>query len=178
MDEPDLSIDLSTGLSRITKTSVNFKQIYSSMVFWLQSYREMRLYAVFWGNWVFEMVIKPCCNFRSCILVILPNNLRIRVWRSLSNSFRFLPEFYFSEEVFPSFPNALITFNTVLLSTPNNSVVFLTQAPAITCNKNFTYFKVWLTCHSNEFWLIFSDDIRKNNNNFSKIRREKLMINK
>ena len=27
----------------------------------------------FWGNWVLVMVIKLCCNFRSYILVILPN---------------------------------------------------------------------------------------------------------
>ena len=28
----------------------------------------------FLGNWILEMFIKVCCNFWSCILVILPDN--------------------------------------------------------------------------------------------------------
>ena len=70
--------------------------------------------------------IKLYCNFRSCILAILSNNPR-----SLSESFYFLPEFCFSEEVFPSFSNAVITFETVPLATQNNSADFVTLAPAI-----------------------------------------------
>ena len=45
----------------------------------------------FWGNWVLEMVIKICCNFRSCILVILTISMRVR-W-SLSEAFAFFSSF-------------------------------------------------------------------------------------
>ena len=73
-------IFLSKGFyTRVEQNNGNFKQIYFIMVFWLQSFREIRVWAArflqFWGNCVFEMVIKLCRNFRSCILVILPNNL-------------------------------------------------------------------------------------------------------
>ena len=55
---------------------------------------------------------------------------RLRLRRSLSNNFRFRPEFCFSAEVFSSFSNVLIIFKTVLLATSNNSAVFVTRAPA------------------------------------------------
>ena len=91
-------------------------------------FRAAPFYQRFWGNWLLEIVIKLFGNFRSCILVILPNK---RVRRSLSDSFRFLLEFCFSEEVFPSFLNTVITFERILLSTLNNTAVFVTLAPAI-----------------------------------------------
>ena len=51
--------------------------------------------------------------------------LRIRFRRSLSDSFHFLPDFWNNEGFFFfSFSNVVISFETVLLSTPNNSVVF------------------------------------------------------
>ena len=50
---------------------------------------------------------------------------------AISDSFRVLPEFYFSEEVFPSFSNVVITFETVILATQNYSAVFVTLAPTI-----------------------------------------------
>ena len=82
------------GLDKIMETPGNFKQISFNMVFWLQPSRKIRLCAVpilqFWGNWVFEMVIKLCCNFQTCILVILHNNHRksptVPIWQlSLSS---------------------------------------------------------------------------------------------
>ena len=42
-----------------------------------------------------------------------------------------LPEFSFSEVVFPSFSNAVITFETVLLATLNNSAIFVRLTLAI-----------------------------------------------
>ena len=62
-------------------------------------------------------------NFHSCILVILPDG-------RYQTAFTFF-QFCFNEVVFPSFLNAVITFKTVLLATPNNSSVFVTLAPAI-----------------------------------------------
>ena len=108
-------------------------QIYFDMLFWLQPYCELRLCAApsysFWINWVLDMVIKLYSNFRSCILVVLPNNPRKSL--TVPISFRFFPEFCFGEEIFPSFWNAVITFERVLLATPNNSAVFVIQEPAI-----------------------------------------------
>ena len=54
----------------------------------------------------------------------------VRVWQSLSNSFRFFfSEFCLSEKIFPPFWNAVTTFQTVLLTTRNNSAVL--RAPTI-----------------------------------------------
>ena len=57
--------------------------------------------------------------------------IQVRVKRSLLDSFRFLPEITFSEEVFPSFSNAIITSETEHRAASNNSAVFETLAPAI-----------------------------------------------
>ena len=85
----------------------------------------------FWGNRVLEMVIKLCCHFRSCILVILPNNPPKSPTVPMRQAFASFQRFASSEEVFPSFSNVVITFETVLLATPNNSMVFVTLTPAI-----------------------------------------------
>ena len=64
------------GLDNIMKTPGNFKQIYFDMVFWLQPSCFLPLLSYsFRGNFVLEMAIELCRNFRSRILVILPNNL-------------------------------------------------------------------------------------------------------
>ena len=56
----------------------------------------------------------------------------VRVRWSLSDSFRFLPKFCFSEEgFFIYFLNSDITFETVLLTTPNNKRFFVTLVPAV-----------------------------------------------
>ena len=55
-------------------------------------------------------------------------SIHVRFRRSLSDSFWFLPAFCLSERVFPSFSNAVISFETVLVATPNNLSFFLTQA--------------------------------------------------
>ena len=62
--------------------------------------------------------------------MILPNNPR-RVRQSLSDSFRFLPEFYFSDEVIPFFSNPVINSEACLHATPNNSAVSVILLPAI-----------------------------------------------
>ena len=61
--------------------------------------------------------------------MILPNSAHKS--STVLISFHFLPEFCFSEEVFPSFSNAVITFETVIFATLNNSAVFVIQAPVI-----------------------------------------------
>ena len=51
----------------------------------------------FWGNWVLGMVIKLCCNIRSWIIVILPNNPRKNptvLFRLLSLSSRVLLQWW------------------------------------------------------------------------------------
>ena len=68
--------------------------------------------------------------------------IHVRVQLSLSDSFRFFPEFCICGEGIPSFSNAVITFETIFLASPNNSAVFVTltlaiRAPAI------DLFKVW-----------------------------------
>ena len=73
-------------------------QIYFYMVFWLQPSREIWPFEAPFlrfliGNWVFKKIINLCCNFRSCILVILPTNPRKSLTlpiRQLSNSSRVL----------------------------------------------------------------------------------------
>ena len=50
-------------------------------------------------------------------------------------------QFCFCVEVFPSFSNAVITFETVLLAKPNDSAVFVTLAPAIWAPTNWPLLK-------------------------------------
>ena len=59
--------------------------------------------------------------------MILPNKSAMVPIRQISLSSRVL----LSKVFFPSFSNAAIIFETVLLATPNNSAVFATLAPAI-----------------------------------------------
>ena len=92
--------------------------------------------------------------------------IRIRVRRSQPDSFRILPEFCFSEEVFPSFSNAVITFETVLLSTPNNSVDFVTLVPVIRAPTIWPLLKSDWSALLNEFWLISYGDNCENNRQF------------
>ena len=130
----------------------------------------------FCGNWLLKRVIKLCCNFQSCILVILPNNLHksltVSIWQlSLSS------EFCFSEEVFPSFSNAVITFERVLLATPNNSAVFVTLVPVIWAPTIRPLLKSDRTAILMNFYL-FLLIISVKNNFFSKIRQEKLINQK
>ena len=91
----------------------------------------------FWGNWVLEMVINLL--YFSFLWSFLTN--RLRVLRSRSDSFHFLPEFCFSVEVFPFFSNVIITFVTVLPVIPNNSTVFVKLAPAIQAPKTWLLLK-------------------------------------
>ena len=107
----------------------NFKQIYFNMVFWLQSSHEIQFLRVFEEIGFSRRSLSCAVIFRAVFLWSFLT-IRIRIWQSLSDSFHFLPEFCFSEEVFPSFSNAVFTFETALLATPNNSVVFVTRAPA------------------------------------------------
>ena len=78
----------------------------------------------FWVNWVLNL----CCNFQSCILMILPNNLYKSPYQT---AFAFFRSFASVRRFFLFFSNAVFTFETALLATPNNSVVFVTLAPAI-----------------------------------------------
>ena len=71
----------------------------------------------FWGNWFLEIVIKLCCNFRSSILVILPNKPR----KTLTIPIRLL--LLFSRvlllwRIFHSFSNAVISFETFITLAP------------------------------------------------------------
>ena len=118
------------GLNKIMETPGSFKRIY---FIWFCDCRS----PVKSGSFpltVFELTRFSRWSLSSAVLfgaVFLWSFLTISVWQSLSNSFRFLPEFCFSEKGFPSFSNAVITFETVLLATSNNSTVFVTLAPAI-----------------------------------------------
>ena len=114
------------------ETHRNFKQIYFSMVFWSQPPPQLcnSFLTVFEKTGFSWWSLSSAVIFGAVFLwSFLTISLRVR--RSLSDNFRFLPEICFSKEVFPSFPNAVITFETVFLATPNNSAVFVTLAPAI-----------------------------------------------
>ena len=65
--------------------------------------------------------------------------IHVRVRQSLSDSFRFLPEFCFNDKVFP-FSNAAITLR--LLARPNNSAIFVTLVPSIRAPTIWTLFKI------------------------------------
>ena len=143
------SYNIIQWLDEIMNTSGNFKQIYFDKVFLLQPSRDIRLCSPppsysFWVNrilerWLFISVI----IFRTVFLWPFQT-----IRRSLSGSFRFLPEFCFSGEVFPSFSNAVITFKAVMLASPNNSVGFVTvRAPTI-----WPLLKSDRSANFNEFW--------------------------
>ena len=63
-------------------------------------YEQLPSYS-FWRNWILEMVIKLCYNFRSCILEILPNNrcksptVPVRQLSLFFQSFSFVRKFSF-----------------------------------------------------------------------------------
>ena len=103
--------------------------------------------------------------------------IRVRVRRSLTDSVNFLPEFCLCEEVFPSFSNAVITFQTVLLATQNNSGFFVTLESAIRA------LTIWPLLKSNRSAILMNFDwlppmIFVKYIYFSKIRREKLINQK
>ena len=124
MQQPCINVQ---RLDKIKETPGNFKQIHFNMVFWLQPSHEIRLCAA-----PFLQFLRWSLN-SAVIFVFLWSFLTIRgsVWQSLSDRFRFLPEFCFSEVVFPTFSNAVFTFETVLFAIPNNSTLFVTLAPTI-----------------------------------------------
>lgn len=91
----------------------------SAILFWLYPFREIRHNATpgeqFCGNWVLNIVIRLCSNFRSCTFVIFSNNPRKLLFSSCA--------------FFPS--KAIITFGTDLLDILYNSADFVTYEPAI-----------------------------------------------
>ena len=118
------------GLDKIMETPENFKPSNLNVVFWLQLSREIRLCAVpFLRKMGSRDGHKAQLLWAIFEAVFLWSFLTTR--QVLLNSFRFLPEFCFSEEVFFSFSNAVITFETVLLAIPNNSADFVTLASVI-----------------------------------------------
>ena len=126
----------------------------------------------FWGNWVLEMVNKLCCHFRNCILVILLNNPckspTVPI-RQLSPSSRVLLQwrgFSFFRKYCHNFRDCTICYTSS----------FCFNSTFHTSTNNLTSFKVLQNYHFNEFWLISTDGICKKNN-FSKLTREKLIIN-
>ena len=79
----------------------------------------------FWGssmNW--DESLSSAIIFGAVFLWSFLKICRI-VQRPLSDNLSFLPEFCFCEEVFPSYSNIIITFETVLLVTSNISEVFV-----------------------------------------------------
>ena len=119
-----------TGLDKIMETPGIFKFIliwFSDCCSSVKSGFVQLSSNSFWINKVFKIVIKLCCNFRSCIQVILPKNQRksstVHI-RQLLLSSRVLLQW----GDFPSFSNAVITFQTVVLATPNTSAVVVTLA--------------------------------------------------
>ena len=84
----------------------------------------------FWGNGFSRGSLSSAVIFGAVFLWFFLT-IHIRVRRSLSDGYRFLPEFCFCEEICPSFPYTVITFETVLLATPNKSLVYVTLAPGI-----------------------------------------------
>ena len=110
------------GLDKIIETSGNFKQIYFIMVF--DCCPPVKSDFVQLPFTVFEETMFSRWSLSSAVIfgvIFLWTFLmtHIRVWQSLSGSFRFLLEFCFSEEVFLSFSNAVIIFKTVLLVASN-----------------------------------------------------------
>ena len=123
------------GLDKLVKTQVNCNKFilkcFSNCSPPVKSgFVQHRSYS-FWRNWVLEKwSLSSAVIFRAVFLWSFLT-IRVRVERSLSDSFRFLPEFCFSEEFFPSYSNGVIIFVTVLLTTSNNWAVFVTLVPAI-----------------------------------------------
>ena len=108
-------------------------------------------------RWSFSLAVIFGAAFLWSFLTI-----HVRVQRSLPDSFRFLPEFCFYEEVFPSFSSAVITFEIIFLATLNNSAVFAIRVPTI-----------WpLLKYDRSTLLILMISVKKKDN-FSQIRRKK-----
>ena len=105
-----------------------------NMVFWLQLSREIRLCAalltVFEENGFLRWSLNSVAIFGTSFFWFFLT-IHVRVRQVQSDSFRFLSDFCFSEEVFLSFSKAVITFETALLATSNNSAVFVTLVPVI-----------------------------------------------
>ena len=109
----------------------------------------------FWGNWVLEMVIKLCCNFQCCILVMRPKNLTIPI-RQLSLYFRVLllcRGFTFFLKCCHCFQDCT-SYYTKWFSG------FCYISACHTSTNNFTSFK--------EFWLISPDNICNKTTNLAK----------
>ena len=131
------------------------------MVFWLQLSRDIRLFAApfptvseetGFSRWSLSSAVIFRALFLWSFLTI-----RLSVWRSLSDSFRFLPEFCFSERFF--FLSQLLSLLSRQYTKEFRS--FCYTSACHTSTNNLTSFKVLQICHFNEFWLISYDDISK-----------------
>ena len=117
------------GLDNIMEAPGNFKQIYFYIVASLSRNQALcrSLFRVLEETGFSRWSLSSAVIFGAVFL----GSFQARVQRFLSDCFRFLPEFCLSDEGFPSFSNAVITFETVLLAIPNNSSVFDKLAPAL-----------------------------------------------
>ena len=150
-------------LDKILETPGYFKQIYFNMIFWLQIRLGVAPFKRFFEETGFSRWSLNSAVIFGAVLSWSFLTICVRVRRSPSNRFRFLPEFCFCEEVFSSFANAVTTFETELLASQTNSAVFVTLASVIRAQTIWSLLKsgiqgIW---HLNEFLLIYSDDICK-----------------
>ena len=124
-------------MDKIMETLGNFKQFFtwfSDCCPQVKSGFQQLSSNNFWGKWV----IFGAVFLRSFWTI-----------RARAISFHFLPEFCFGEEVFPSFSNAVITFETVLFVTTNNSAVLVPAIRAAT---------IWPLLKSDRFTILMNFD--------------------
>ena len=146
------------------------------MVFWLQASREFQICSAPFLQFLRKLGSQDGHNFHSYILVILPKNQcksPTNPIRQLSLSSRILLPwggFSFFLKCCHYFRD--ITFETLLLATPYNSMFFLTLAPAIWAPT------IWPPLKSDRSDVLMNFDlflqvIAVKNNNFHELRREK-----
>ena len=147
-------VSIYTGVEQNKETPGNFNQIYFNMLFWLQPSREIRPCAVPLLQILRKLSSRGGHSAQLFRAVFLWSFLTIRprVRRSLSDGFRFIPEFCFSEEVF-LLSQLLSTFETVLLAKPNNSALFVTLVPVLRAPT------IWPLCKSDRSATLISFDL-------------------